>query len=544
MTPLELEQCVLLASNVGSPKHWEATRALQAWSADAATLLALIQSTQHESVLFYCLTTFPRCSNTTQQEQTQLWQFLLSKNFASLTSATHVRTKAAVVLAHLLRTAFSASWTTAFDELRLNASPDLYFKTLIALMEDHEFDACGIKDVMRGYPPNGNTNGSGSVQQPTISALLLDTLLTHVSQYSQDETLRTLALTVLKHFASWVDVTLLLQEQVMTLAFASLSSPPGVAAMQYLQELVGRGMDDERKLALLQEMDLLRKLHVHVNLETVDVSPIEVVIEVAKLIDATGQELAPMMESSNTNNAVLSNLWPQVMELFFRCYAYDDIDVSGAVLPLASRITSMKDMPATQLLTIMYRQMKYPEDYQFDYEDDDEAEEEVYRAELRKLYQKLVRVCPELCLQFLCEALANLPVPLSTCPTPDVEAALRLVHHYSEGVRPPPGLKTVMKNETFRALLKALHQSDIVDHSHREVLILYYDLSVRYYPIFMDQPELLPKLLGGLSGERGLQHSHPRVRSRSCYLLLRLVKSVIKVMRPYVETAVTGIQGE
>jgi exportin-T len=89
-----------------------------------------------------------------------------------------------------------------------------------------------------------------------------------------------------------------------------------------------------------------------------------------------------------------------------------------------------------------------------------------------------------------------------------------------------------------------LHQSDVVDHPHREVLLLYYDLSVRYYPIFIKEPQLLPKLLGGLSGERGLLHAHPRVKSRSCYLLLRLVKSVIKVMRPYVETAVTGIQGE
>ena len=543
MTPLELEQCVLLASDVSSPKHWEATRMLQAWTAVPATLLTLIQTTQHESVLFYCLTSFPRCASATLQEQTQLWQFLLGSNFTSLNTAAHVRTKAAVVLACLIQTAFSSLWTTVFDELRQNSPPDLYFKTLIALMEGDEFGTCGIKDVMRGYE-NGNTNGTNTIQpQATITARLLDTLLVHVTQYSKDEALLTLALTVLKHFASWVDVMLLLQDQVMTLVFGSLSSSPGVAAIQYLQELVARGMDDERKLPLLQEMDLLRKLHLHVNLETVDASPIEVVIEVAKLIDATGQELAPMIESTN-NNAIFQNLWPQVMELFFRCLAFDDIDVSGAVLPLASRIATMKDVPASQLLTIMHHQMKYPDDYHFDYEDDDEAEEEVYRAELRKLYQRLVRAFPELCLQFLCEVLANLPAPLSTCPTPDVEAALRLVHHFGEGIRPPPGLKTVMTNETFCAVLTALHQSDITDHTHREVLLLYFDLSVRYYPIFLEQPELLPKVLEALSGKRGLRHPHPRMRSRSCYLLLRLVKSVVNVMRPYVETAVTGIQGE
>jgi exportin-T len=40
-----------------------------------------------------------------------------------------------------------------------------------------------------------------------------------------------------------------------------------------------------------------------------------------------------------------------------------------------------------------------------------------------------------------------------------------------------------------------------------------------------------------------LQHDHPRVRSRSCYLLLRLVKSLASLLRPFVETAVSGIQG-
>jgi len=56
-------------------------------------------------------------------------------------------------------------------------------------------------------------------------------------------------------------------------------------------------------------------------------------------------------------------------------------------------------------------------------------------------------------------------------------------------------------------------------------------------------PELLSSLLGALTGNRGLQHPHPRVRSRCCYFLLRIVKSVGgKAMRPYVEAVVEGIQ--
>jgi exportin-T len=229
------------------------------------------------------------------------------------------------------------------------------------------------------------------------------------------------------------------------------------------------------------------------------------------------------------------------------------IPLAGSLLPSSSssqlQLDPQNEGILSQLLTITYRQMRYAPDFQFDYEDEDEAEEEMYRTELRKLNQKFIRVAPETCLQFTCQALSQLPLPLSSAPTPDVEAALRLVYHYCEGIRPPPGMKVVMRNETFRNLLVALHTSDITFHSHREVLALYYETAVRYHPLLKERTELLQKVLESLTGQRGLQHEHSRVRSRCCYLLLRLVKSVgssnasNSVLRPYVETAVSGIQG-
>ena len=55
--------------------------------------------------------------------------------------------------------------------------------------------------------------------------------------------------------------------------------------------------------------------------------------------------------------------------------------------------------------------------------------------------------------------------------------------------------------------------------------------------------ELLSAFLVAMTGEKGLQHPHSRVRSRSCYFLLKLVKTMKNVMRPYVETVIGGIQG-
>jgi len=358
------------------------------------------------------------------------------------------------------------------------------------------------------------------------------------------------------------------------------SSQLATKVTECLHEIIVRGMEQERKIRIIVELRFLERINnCGLDLDSVDETHISVVIKVAELIDAIGQELLIYWEeryTASTSNRLSMNqevssfmiVLQHLIPLFFKCFAYGDIDVSGAVIPLASRFVLAlqkeinigcikfantrgenyefpfqisKHVP--QLLSIMYQQMHYPSDFGFDYEDDDNAEEEVYRGDLRKLNQKIVRICPDLSLQFLCGALSKVSTPLSSAPTSDVEAALRLVFHYCEGIRPLPGIKSALKHETFRKVLLWLHGSDITSHHHREVLILYYDVVVRYSAVLKMKPELLPSILAAISGTSGIQHSHARVRSRSCYLLLKLVKAMKNLMMPYVATAVEGIQG-
>ena len=548
MTPQDLEQLVLLAADVSKPqRQWEATNMLTQWlntSSDAgSSLIQLLKWSQQEAAMFFALTTLQRIE-LKPDERRELRTLLMSY---SSSTATHMQIKVGVVLAKIIQQDFVTSWNSAFDDLYNTGNAILYLRTLDALFEASysEIDPVTreMKDFLRGISV-GATSPSIPVEQ-TISAHILERLLNLVARDGNP----VLTLTVLKRMISWVDISLIMQESVMHFLLRSLQQQDPDAAVLVVEafsELVGRGMDAEKKVALLQDAKILENIAASVNLETVDASPIEVVIEVAKFVNVTGMELIPSWEERK----VADGLWHQVLALFFRCFGYDDIDVSGAVIQLACRIgISMEKANSPcrgllpELLNVMYERMKYPVDFQFDYEDEEESEEEVYRTELRKLSQRLVRSIPDICLQFVCEALASLPIPISSSSTRDAEAALRLVYHYCEGVRPSPGLKVVMKNDTFLAILAALHRSDISTHPHREVLLLYYDVAVRYAAIFEKQPDLLPHILEALSGVRGIQHEHVRVRSRSCYLLLKLVKALVKIMSPYVETAVTGIHG-
>ena len=79
-----------------------------------------------------------------------VWQFLLSSKFYSSTRASQIQTKAAVLLAYLIKPAFATSLNIACDELCRNAPPNLHMKIMIALMEDNDFHtrSCGIKDAL------------------------------------------------------------------------------------------------------------------------------------------------------------------------------------------------------------------------------------------------------------------------------------------------------------------------------------------------------------------------------------------------------------
>ena len=540
---------------------------------------------------------------------------------------TYVKTKIGVMLALLIRADFISSWNTAFDDLMSHLlsgqqnqqldpmdmiREEVYLRTLEAICDDIVdspeaiwVDQCHqIKHVMRGYKlaaDGGNIAPAASITGRIIGSLT--SLINHYRPMMSEaagtngngndalhrhaDKIAVLSLSVLKRHAPWVDLSLIVGNEAILTLLSSCIAAAGtggddvdatprtdmsVQATLCVSEVVGRGMESSQKVSLIAQIDVYRRLHEAVqsgfSISAVDVTHVDAVIAFAELINKVGQELLSAWEeylrgSNEVDVNTLATLLRQMMSLFFPCYAYDDIDVSGAVVPLASRLATTLGKEADvvargngsstlaftvsehlpQLMTIMYQQMKYPEEYDFDFEDDEEAEEEQYRTALRKLYQAIVRVAPEVSLQFVCSILSGIASPLSTAPTSDLEASIRLVYHYCEGIRPPPGLKTVMKNGTFREVLVAIHQSDITSHPHREVLMLYYDLSVRYYPILRDSPELLPPILGALSGASGLQHPHPRMRSRACYLLLKLIKSIPTVLRAYAETAVNGIQG-
>lgn len=530
----------------------------------------------------------------------------INGQFEPIVLPTYQRTKIGVVLSLLVQSDFPERWQTAFHELIQLSTviedndvtnmirKDIYLRTLDAfcdeIVEDTSVDRNTlIKDTVRGLKNELLPIGMPSEQ--SISAMILQSIL-HIlkscaghiynAHHFSSDRLRQFqmipiqCLSVMKRFISWIDLSLALNDEVLCLLFTcinnagpgdtedvdgSLPSQLAVEALECLKEIISKGMEEQKKMRVIVKLDILHKIETSgINLVEIDRTHTTVVIKVAELVSMVGIELINYYATTTDQDELYwtSSKLEQLMPLFLKCFSYDDIDVSGAVIELASKLVMMVGSEQKQIntiqslfqitsyipnvLSIMFDQMKYPENFEFDYEDEDEAEEEIYRTELRKLNQSLVRSVPEVSLQFLCTSLSQLKTPLSHATTRDVEVVLRLIYHFCDGIRPSPGVKTVLKNPIFCEVLVALHKSDISMHRHREVIILYYDIAVRYSEFFDSHLEFLPGFLESITGTRGLQNQHPRVRSRSCYLFLKLVKSVGQHLRPYVESAIGGIQ--
>lgn len=538
----------------------------------------------------------------------------------------YLRTKIGVVVAQLIQVDFPERWGDAFPELlqsmnfgEINVAnghntlqilptpvvievqrKDIFLRIVDGFCDEvvektHIERNTLVKDVIRGFPIDQSSIRIAPAN--SISATIIEAIF-RIFQWSYPfmnkqvngtsnigahelQKLPVKAVAVLKRLIPWVELSLILNENIMNLFYSSitscgpgdpdddkgsLASQLGTQVVDCLKEIVSKGMENMKKVELILSLRIIQRIsECGLDLEKVDGTHITVVIKVAELCNLIGLELLSFWELQCMDTAssplsidmsLIADELRRLMNLFFYIFAYDDIDVSGAVIPLAIQMIAIIEREIvvkndnssfrmvdhlSQIMAVMFDQMQYPPDFEYDYEDEDDAEEEMYRNELRKLNQAITRICPDENLEFLCNILAKIELPLSTSPTPVMEAALRLIYHYCEGIRPAPGISAVMKNERFREILISLHSSDVMAHSHREVLLLYYDISVRYAKILKERSDLLPNLLESITGSKGLQHEHCRVRSRSCYFLLKLVKALGAIIRPFVEPAIAGI---
>ena len=118
-----------------------------------------------------------------------------------------------------------------------------------------------------------------------------------------------------------------------------------------------------------------------------------------------------------------------------------------------------------------------------------------------------------------------------------LEAALQLVYAFSEC---GPSAGEIVNRGTFPALVNALASADITSHPHPQVLLVYFDIAMRYTRLCL--PASIRNIVAGIVGSGGLHHREGRVRSRAAYCFLKITESLearAHAMLPYLDS-ITG----
>jgi len=125
------------------------------------------------------------------------------------------------------------------------------------------------------------------------------------------------------------------------------------------------------------------------------------------------------------------------------------------------------------------------------------------------------------------------------------EAALYLLYFFGEAC-PKPKPPTHAK---LYELVEWIHtNAQLTAHGpqhilmHEAVVMMYHDCACRFYRPLQLNTDLIPVVLEALLGEAGLYHASPRVRSRVCFQLRGVGKSLHQQLAPFVEQIVESFQ--
>lgn len=500
----------------------------------------------------------------------------------------YMRTKLALVLSLCLKHDYPNIWPNAFTELLQFASTgvssiDLMLRVLVAVDQeivtfhvDRETDEIErnmlIKDTMRT---------SGSVAE------ICNFINTVVLRYGEEDSeLALLALTTFQPYIGWIELSYVVHEQFLSILKACIRKVELVeVSLGCLVEIVDKGMEDGNK------MELLYHLKVHEFLEHVDSSDDDgaeaaaevvnkVLIHLLTNYERVEADLILDLSTPATDKSQL-NLYPatinsgmlqQNVEMLMFYLSHSTIDVSSTIVPAAIALLDtakrQKDLQlqlfegltfnfenqsiispfvavdyVPRLLSVTFEQLHYSLSYDFSDEDEEETEEESHRRSIRRLYLKIVKVCPEMSLQFMCSVLPEaLSITSLACvPYPRAEALLRLVYHYGEALGPKLQAQAEVEGQ-FAQVLTAIHESDIARHSHWCVGTLYLECAERYWKHLRGNPRLVGCVIERMCS--GLTHENATLRARASFLLKSMIRHLGPVvMTPFTPTVLTGLQG-
>ncbi|KAI9823936.1 MAG: pre-tRNA nuclear export protein [Thelocarpon impressellum] len=401
---------------------------------------------------------------------------------------------------------------------------------------------------------------------------------------AQDDALLEMCLKVVGRWASWIDISLVINQGLMNLLLQLIgrtSAGPandGVdavrnAAIGTLTEIVGKKMQPADKLELIVFLNLdsivaqlISSPLLH-DLRSSSGYDTDLAEAVAGLVNHTASDIIKAVDNDGVDeatrqraDALLQVFLPHLLRFF--ADEYDEI-CSTVIPSLTELLTLLRKVAKAKgtlppshaamlppILNAIIAKTRYDETASWGNEDEqtDEAEFQELRKRLHVLQQAVAAVDEKLYMDVVNSVIfatfENLARQQGQIDWRDLDLALHEVFLFGDLAVKHGGLYTKNRPtgpaaETLIGIVRKMVESDIARFSHPAIQLQYMEICVRYVTFFEANPRLIPRVLEDFV--RFVHHRHVRVRTRSWYLFQRFVKSLRAQLGDVAETVIGAI---
>lgn len=348
-------------------------------------------------------------------------------------------------------------------------------------------------------------------------------------------------LKVVAAWASWMDISLIVNEPFMAFLFNLLRDPElKNASCEALIGIVSKKMSVTDKVQLVSLLNLPALMSALD--KDIEDDP-DFAENVAKLTDVQVVALAQASLSGELQGEALTrvtgmliNLVPNVLR--FLANEYDDTSsaVFHSVNDVITVVRKFDSADATrrrilsQLLQAIILKMKYDEtsDWGPDADAVEDAEFQELRGKLKNYQDMILQADQELYLAAVVELVSTTFAKGTQQDWRDVELALYELYIYGEAIKGFPR-DSELKERAVAAqnrMLDELFLHDISRFPHASVQDHFFEILNRYHPFFAVRPAALLKAIEAFIDVRGLHNPVTSVQYRAWYLFSKFVRQL------------------
>ncbi|XP_075252322.1 exportin-T-like isoform X2 [Convolutriloba macropyga] len=371
-----------------------------------------------------------------------------------------------------------------------------------------------------------------------------------------------LCLEVMAGYIQWIEIAEMVNDEVVGLLL-SLSFKKGTrkAAIETIDAVCAKGMLPDSKMPMIDSFYSVLNGQQILDISRYnpdDEDDVEYLCSLATFVNNSVLQLVDIFKEYSRKDFTISNRALTSIEekagMMLQIAIHEDDDVSKAILNSTKELlaiyrqismTPERKAVTQQIMLALVKKYKFEPDFNFDNAQEDENDFHVFRHELRYLFDSLAKLDNMLVTEFVQNCFMSTIPNWRSRSFDEVELSLHLFYLLGESLPHVSGNIFTTESPATTIVVSLLHTlvaSEVSQFDHPAVMMIYFEIVVRYDKFFAFNTQHIPSVLDSFTGPSGVLSKYSQVRGRCAYLFCRFIKLLKTSVQPHRDTLLGKIE--